>query len=276
LVENLQFGDVECLQYALSKGLGVAIVAGGSIMKVPQIITIITSGSARGLSLPAHILETLSYGITLAYSVRNAFPFSTYGENAFLTAQNAIITTLIAALSARSPLKAVLVVGFLGASAYSLNAATPDNLALLQVATIPLGLASKIPQIAQNARARSTGQLSAFAVFSQLFGSLARLFTTLTEVGDVRMSAAFGLAFLLNAVIAFQVWQYAGRSPTVATVPINIRKEQETGSILNEKGTGTVSWGAENPGSSSIQRPASPIPRYGSPQGPRKWSRKVD
>jgi mannose-P-dolichol utilization defect 1 len=264
-------------------------------MKVPQILTsayqfysliscllngsskcvVITSGSARGLSLPAHILETLSYGITLAYSVRNAFPFSTYGENAFLTAQNAIITTLISALSSKSPLKPLLVIGFVGASAYYLNSASIDTLAVLQVATIPLSLASKIPQIVSNSRARSTGQLSAFAIFSQLFGSLARLFTTLTEVGDTRMSAAFGLAFLLNAVLAFQVWQYAGRAPSIA-VPIDTRAEQKTGSVLSEKGTGVVSWGAEAPSNQSpIQRTASPIPRYGSPQG-RKWARKVD
>jgi mannose-P-dolichol utilization defect 1 len=246
-------------------------------MQLNILSPVITSGSARGLSLPAHILETLSYGITLAYSVRNAFPFSTYGENAFLTAQNAIITTLISALSSRSPLQPLVVLLTLGASAYYLSIASAEMLALFQVATIPLSLASKIPQIAQNARARSTGQLSAFAVFSQLLGSLARLFTTLTEVGDVRMSAAFGLAFLLNAVLAVQVWRYAGRGPSVAT-PINIRSEQRFGSVLNEKGTGEINWGAEPPSSkpSLPTRTGSPIPRYGSPQQGRKWSRKVD
>lgn len=38
LVENLDFGDVACLKYSLSKGLGVGIVIGGSIMKVPQLL----------------------------------------------------------------------------------------------------------------------------------------------------------------------------------------------------------------------------------------------
>lgn len=41
------------------------------------------------------ILETFSYAITLSYAARNAFPFSTYGENLFLTIQNVIITLLI-------------------------------------------------------------------------------------------------------------------------------------------------------------------------------------
>jgi hypothetical protein len=41
------------------------------------------------------ILETASYGISLAYASRNRFPFSTYGENFFLTIQNVVITLLI-------------------------------------------------------------------------------------------------------------------------------------------------------------------------------------
>lgn len=38
LVKNLNVGDVECLKYSLSKGLGIGIVVGGSIMKVPQLL----------------------------------------------------------------------------------------------------------------------------------------------------------------------------------------------------------------------------------------------
>ena len=38
LVENLQFDDIQCLRYALSKGLGIGIVLGGSIVKVPQVL----------------------------------------------------------------------------------------------------------------------------------------------------------------------------------------------------------------------------------------------
>jgi mannose-P-dolichol utilization defect 1 len=38
LVENLNIEDVDCIRYSLSKGLGVGIVVGGTIMKVPQLI----------------------------------------------------------------------------------------------------------------------------------------------------------------------------------------------------------------------------------------------
>ncbi len=38
LVENLNVADVACLKLSLSKGLGIGIVVGGSIMKVPQLL----------------------------------------------------------------------------------------------------------------------------------------------------------------------------------------------------------------------------------------------
>jgi len=37
LLENLNFEDTECIKYAISKGLGLAIVAGGAVVKIPQI-----------------------------------------------------------------------------------------------------------------------------------------------------------------------------------------------------------------------------------------------
>jgi mannose-P-dolichol utilization defect 1 len=38
LVENLHISDTVCLKLAVSKGLGIAIVLGGVVMKVPQLL----------------------------------------------------------------------------------------------------------------------------------------------------------------------------------------------------------------------------------------------
>lgn len=45
-----------------------------------QILKITSTHSAHGLSLTAYVLETLAYAITVAYSARSHFPFSTYGK----------------------------------------------------------------------------------------------------------------------------------------------------------------------------------------------------
>ncbi|KAF6760890.1 hypothetical protein DFP72DRAFT_988128 [Ephemerocybe angulata] len=182
LVENLHVTDVPCLKYSLSKGFGL-----------PQVLLILNGSSARGLSLSSYVLETLAYAITLVYNIRNAFPFSTYGENLFITPQNALITFLIIYYSPLPP--------------------KDQALSLAQLATLPLGLTSKLPQIRQNARAQSTGQLSAVAVLSQVLGCLARVFTTAQEVGDPLVQAGFLLALGLNVVLGVQMYMYWGTTP---------------------------------------------------------------
>ncbi|KAF5309274.1 hypothetical protein D9611_015143 [Ephemerocybe angulata] len=161
--------------------------------------------NARGPSLPSYVLETLSYAITLAYSVWNAFPFSTYGENLFLALQITIITFLII-LYSPIPNK-------LKSSRLLMTPSPPviskDTLAL-PLATLPLSLISKFPQIRQNAHAQSTGQLSAFAVVPQVLGCLARVFTA-QEVGDPLVQSSLLLALILNTVLAAQMYMYWGK-----------------------------------------------------------------
>lgn len=231
--------------------------------------------SARGLSLPAYVLETLAYAITTAYSYRNEFPFSTYGENLFLTIQNTIITLLImyfpsTPLRTSQPTGTRLAVASAAsaASAVVLYALPKDILAMLQVATLPLSLFSKLPQIRQNARAHSTGQLSAFAVISQIVGCLARLFTTATEVGDLIVTAGFALALILNLVLGAQMWLYWGKDEKedVGKTQIGALSEKEK-----------ENWASERQERVDVVvTPKSPVPRHtASPTG-RKWARKVD
>ncbi|KAJ7597585.1 mannose-P-dolichol utilization defect 1 protein [Mycena floridula] len=214
LVENLNVTDVHCLKYSLSKGLGIGIVAGGSIMKVPQVLLIVKARSARGISLPSYILETTAYGINLLYSFRQDYAFSTYGENFFLTIQNILITLLIICYAPRSPSKnsqLAMAVAAIASGLFILCTVPLAALSFLQLCTLPLSLLSKLPQIRQNHRSKSTGQLSVFAVASQVVGCLARLFTTATEVGDPLVAASFGLALVLNMALGFQLWLYWGQ-----------------------------------------------------------------
>ena len=75
----------DCIKLFISKGLGIGIVTGSSILKVPQILKIVSAGSARGVSFVGYLLETLSFAISLAYNYRGGNPFSTYGESECLT-----------------------------------------------------------------------------------------------------------------------------------------------------------------------------------------------
>lgn len=79
------------------------------------------------------------------------------------------------------PVRLVLAAALLVVSFYSLAYPTlvdDRQLAWLQVATIPVTLLSRIPQIMSNYQSKSTGQLSALTIFLYFFGSMARVFTT--------------------------------------------------------------------------------------------------
>ncbi len=81
-------------------------------------------------------------------------------------------------------------------------------LSVLQAFTIPISLLSKVPQMLELHRRKAPGQLSSIVVFAQLLGTIARVFTTLTETDDMLLFWGFFLATGFNAVIAVQLLMY--------------------------------------------------------------------
>lgn len=289
LVEDLHVTDAKCLKYALSKGLGIGIVVGGSIMRLPQLFLIISARSARGLSLSSFSLETLAYSINTTYSFRHEFPFSTYGENFFLSLQNAIIVLLIIhyrpslSFDHNKRRQHILFASLSMSLGILLLSAIPHwLLAFLQAATLPLAVSAKLPQIMQNARAKSTGQLSAFAVGAQVLGCLARLYTTAMEVGDWLVASAFAMALVLNGILGVQLWRYWGKGGIYDAEDYELaeqggeRGRPEKVSVYLGGGVGKVNSGVNGNGTGS-SRPRSPTGptriRLGTP--PQRM-RKVD
>ncbi|CAF9916504.1 MAG: hypothetical protein GOMPHAMPRED_001028 [Gomphillus americanus] len=199
-----------CTSLAISKALGIVIIAASSIVKVPQLLKLVNSRSAAGLSFPAYLLETASFLISLSYGYRNGFPFSTYGESALIALQNIAIAALILHLSGRSAAAGVFVAG-VATGFYTLLDKNLVGMALLKQlmgAAGVMSVASKVPQIWTIFSQGGTGQLSAFAVFNYLIGSLSRIYTTLQEVDDKLVLYTFLAAFSLNAVLAAQMVYY--------------------------------------------------------------------
>lgn len=94
----------------------------------------------------------------------------------------------------------------LGSLALSSSTLIPPHLlSFLQACTIPISLASKVPQMLELNRDKAPGQLSSIVVFAQLLGTIARVFTTLTETDDQLLFWGFSLATIFNLIIAVQV-----------------------------------------------------------------------
>jgi mannose-P-dolichol utilization defect protein 1 len=160
--------QTECLKLAVSKGLGIAIIGASSVVKIPQILKLINSQSAEGLSFLSYLLESGAYLISLSYNVRHGFPFSTYGETALILIQNIAIASLVLKYSDNNLGIAAWIGGLMaaGAALFNENLIGDERLSLLQATAGVLGVASKVPQILTIWTEGGTGQLSAFAVSS--------------------------------------------------------------------------------------------------------------
>lgn len=118
-------------------------------------------------------------------------------------------------------------VGVTGSAADLVSSAQLDYLQGLQGV---LGTASKLPQIVANYRQSGTGQLSAFAVFNYLLGSLSRIFTTLREVDDPKILWGFVSGFALNLVLAAQVVYYWTSPSSSSGSGTHVRRDENASS----------------------------------------------
>jgi mannose-P-dolichol utilization defect 1 len=251
LILNLDItSHPECLSLAISKALGIAIITAASVVKVPQIIKLARSQSAEGLSFSSYILETASFLINLAYNVRSGNPFSTYGEVSLILVQDVLISVMILWYSGKAS-QAGAFLAAVGSAAYALMG-NPDLVSQAQMTQLQAGggvlsIASKLPQILTVYSQGGTGQLSAFAVFNYLAGSLSRIFTTLQEVDDKLILYGFVAGYVLNAVLAAQMVYYWNSPATKSSG--QKKATQEKVKMASASGSSPTSTGRATPSS---------------------------
>jgi len=217
--KQLNFFHVPCFKLLLSKVLGVGIILGAVVVKLPQIRKIYPSGRIEGLSQSSFMLSLVAYTISFSYSFSNGFPFSTYGENLVMTFQDLAIVGLLMHYSHTS---AAVMVGcaaiYFALVAWLLSGlVAPALFVTLQSSTTLLTISSKLPQIWSNFSQSSTGQLSFLTTLLQFVGCLGRIFTTIQEVNDSAILFGFISAGVLNGILVFQVLYY-WNAPATATV----------------------------------------------------------
>jgi len=266
---------------------------------VPQIAKLCNSSSSEGVSFTGYLLETASLGVSLVYNIRNHFPFSSYGETAFILIQNVAICFLVLEFSGKGNYGSMLIAALAGAGFMLFNSDIVDMelLQYLQIGAGVVGAASKLPQILAIFREGGTGQLSAFTVsrsrsmhtsiclasgggpfqkkrrrsnmltnsslsptqvFSYLFGSASRVFTTIQEVPDNLILYGFLAGFALNLVLALQMAYYwnapaSKNTPEHKLTPAGKREIKEPIERASEK-VKAQTTGSEKKGSPSTRR----------------------
>lgn len=202
---------VECYKFLISKVLSGGILAGSVALKLPQIINIMTTKDVVGLS-PESFYSEVSLSInTVLYNVRQGYPFLAYGETVMILIQNFLLVLLLWKFTKPAPsfshIATILLV-FAAITAISIFLPT-EYLNLMPLANLPIMIYSRLVQIISNYRLGTTGQLSSITAFLILAGSLARVFTTIQDIGwDLSLLAGFGISALLSAILLGQVRKF--------------------------------------------------------------------
>ncbi|XP_028035877.1 mannose-P-dolichol utilization defect 1 protein homolog [Bombyx mandarina] len=210
------FLDVPCFKSTLSKGLGIGIILGSILVKVPQIFKILQSKSADGINIYGVYLELFAITANFAYSYVMGFPFSAWGEGTFLAIQTAMIAALVLHyggapmkggifLSVYCAIVSVLVSGY----------TSTDILWTMQAVTVPIILIAKSIQIGTNYKNGSTGQLSFITCFLLFGGSVARIFTSIQETGDSIIILTYCVSTIANGAIVLQMLWYWNVEKTI-------------------------------------------------------------
>lgn len=211
---KFNFLNLVCLKALISKAVGFAIIAGSSIVKVPQILKIWNNHSAAGISLISVLTDLYALTIAGSYSIVRGFPFSSFGETLFLGAQTLTIAAQVLFYNVSAIVAAAFIAIYAATSYTTSSGLVPvDTLWTLQTTTLPILLFGKLAQAYSNFKNKGTGQLSAATCTMLLFGSTSRIFTTLQETGDKLIALTYILATIGNAIIVFQFIYYRKPAP---------------------------------------------------------------
>jgi uncharacterized protein with PQ loop repeat len=129
--------------------LGIVIVIGACVVKLPQIINVWKSKSGEGMPIVSSELENYVYLIHVSYGIINQLPAMAYGEAALSWIQNLVLLSLLYRFQKRSSLRASSVLLVIAA------VVTPVYMGLISNALIAklydmnstIYLASKLPVI---------------------------------------------------------------------------------------------------------------------------------
>ncbi|KAB7507909.1 Mannose-P-dolichol utilization defect 1-like protein [Armadillidium nasatum] len=206
---NFNFLHVDCLKALISKGLGYGIILGSIFVKVPQILKILNAKSAEGISLTGTSLEVFAILSNVAYSFVNRYPFSAYGDGFFLLLQTALVGFFVLLYGGKTQealLYFATVLGFLGVLCSGFVPMT--ILWTLQASIIPVIVTAKTIQAWTNYTNGNTGQLSVVTFTLLFFGSLARIFTSIQETGDIIIIATYSVGSFVNFIVLSQILYY--------------------------------------------------------------------
>jgi len=204
------FLSVDCGKELISKCLGYAIVVASCFVKFPQILKILNSGTAEGVSFASQFLDVVACTANFAYCFIAQYPFSAYGDAVFNFLQTLVIAHLCVHYANKPGQVTLFSLTCLATVIFLCSGAVPlSALKLFNSFNIFVVIVSRGNQIWTNFSNKSTGQLSIVTMFLLFAGCIARVFTSIQETNDAQLVFSYALGGFLNGLICLQILMYA-------------------------------------------------------------------
>ena len=198
-----------CFKLGITKALGYGIIVASTLVKLPQVLKILTNRSGAGIAVLGVLLELMAITFNASYSYAKRFPFTAWGETIFLLIETALIALLVLFYEGKKGQALLLLVSH-SAFVYILTSGlTPINvLWSFQACNLPLAVSGKLIQAYKNFQSGHTGQMSAITVWLLCLGCVARVFTSIQETGDQLTILTYLVASVANLLLVVQVHYY--------------------------------------------------------------------
>jgi mannose-P-dolichol utilization defect protein 1 len=209
LFYNMNFLNVVCLKMIVSKCLGYGILAGSVLLRIPQILKICQSKSAKGISVISELLTIIAIFGSMSYGYLKQFTIVAYGDVYFLYAQSVIVLLLVLFYQNQT-LQMIAYIPLIAGvtAALFLNAISTEIILALNGLSLLFSVFSKIIQAVENYRNGSTGALSSITLILQFLGCVARIFTSIQETGDTYLVVTYIANSFANGLLVWQLFYY--------------------------------------------------------------------
>ncbi|XP_043801447.1 solute carrier family 66 member 3 [Apis laboriosa] len=175
------------------------------ILKIPQILNLLTAKSANQISIVSLLLELTSYTVMTSYNFTNGYSVLSYLEYPIILFQEYILIFLVLKYLNKINIFSILVSILYIATSISLAMQLIPKFVLTILAPLctPISVSSKIIQLLAIIRAKNADTVSPITWFISAFTNLTRVFTIWMDSADILLLGNFVISVILSSSIMF-------------------------------------------------------------------------
>ncbi|KAG5321039.1 PQLC3 protein, partial [Pseudoatta argentina] len=183
------------------------------ILKIPQILKLVSVKSADEMSMVGLLLELTSYTVMTSYNYTNGYSLLSYLEYPIILVQEYILIFLVLKYLSRINMWSFLyaMIYFALSSCLLLGIIPKVILILLAPMCAPISASSKVVQLLAILRAKNAESVSPLTWFISAFTNLTRVFTIWMDSADILLLGNFIISVLLSSSIMFSALYYRSR-----------------------------------------------------------------